>query len=157
APVSLADLAWHPRPAIVREDALGLTAARVRGIASTNGDLIVFVDDDNVLAPDYLERVLDVHARFPQLGAFGAGSIEPEFEAPPPREIQRHLPLLALRSVPTARWSNQPAVDAIPWGAGLVVIRSLADRYQEFVDQLGIGAVLDRRGGVLHSGGDDLF
>src|SRR5262245_3180408 len=55
APVAAADLAWHPRAAVVREDVLGLTAARVRGIAATNGDLVVFVDDDNIVAPDYLE------------------------------------------------------------------------------------------------------
>src|SRR3954468_7009251 len=53
-PIEARDLAWHPSAGIAREEALGLTAARIRGIALTAGDLIVFVDDDNVLASDYL-------------------------------------------------------------------------------------------------------
>src|SRR5277367_5769846 len=48
------DLSWHPQGRHVRELELGLTAARVRGIRESNGGLLVFVDDDNVLAPDYL-------------------------------------------------------------------------------------------------------
>src|SRR5881628_1215246 len=48
------DLSWHARAIHVREDTLGLTAARLRGIAETHGALCVFVDDDSVLSPDYL-------------------------------------------------------------------------------------------------------
>jgi glycosyltransferase involved in cell wall biosynthesis len=155
--VSPHDVAWHPAARIVREDVLGLTPARIRGISETDGALVTFVDDDNLLAPDYLERAVELHARFPQLGTFGAGSLEAEFESPPPPEIHRYLPLLAVRSVAGPRWSNQPGVDAVPWGAGLVVARSIADRYEEFVEHLRIGPVLDRRGAQLNSGGDDLF
>ena len=52
------DLSWHPDAHIVREDTLGLTPARLRGIRESKGDLLVFVDDDNVLDVDFLEVAL---------------------------------------------------------------------------------------------------
>src|SRR5690348_13801358 len=44
------DLSWHTDATHIREDELGLIAARVRGIREARGDLLTFVDDDNVLA-----------------------------------------------------------------------------------------------------------
>ena len=46
----------------------GLTYARLRGIKEASGDLLVFVDDDNVLDPDYLETVQRVAEEKPFLG-----------------------------------------------------------------------------------------
>src|SRR6516162_144183 len=74
------DISWHPRGRHVREAELGLTPARVRGIQESSGELLVFVDDDNLLAPDFLARVTAMSARYPGLGVFGAGILEPEFE-----------------------------------------------------------------------------
>src|SRR5271154_1339560 len=54
-PVSSAwDLSWHPNARHVREEALGLTNARLRGIRESKGEYLVFIDDDNVAAADYL-------------------------------------------------------------------------------------------------------
>src|SRR5258706_13145188 len=50
----LCDLTWHPQARHVREDELGLTAARLRGIAESMGNVLVFIDDDNLLEEDYL-------------------------------------------------------------------------------------------------------
>ena len=52
------DLSWHPQSRLVYEEELGLTPARLRGIRETTGDLLVFVDDDNVLDPDFLETAV---------------------------------------------------------------------------------------------------
>ena len=50
-PVSAShNISWHPNARHVREENLGLTRARLRGIAESKADLLVFVDDDNVLA-----------------------------------------------------------------------------------------------------------
>src|SRR5580658_6827083 len=46
------DLSWHPNGRHVREEELGLTPARLRGIRETAGQQIVFVDDDNILDPE---------------------------------------------------------------------------------------------------------
>ncbi len=76
------DLTWHSNAKIVREEKLGLTFARLRGFAEAKGELIVMVDDDNVLAPDYLETAVRIAEMHPALGAFG-GKCLPEFEQEP--------------------------------------------------------------------------
>src|SRR5215472_13106955 len=50
------DLTWHPKARCIRENQLGLTPARLRGIREAHADVLVFVDDDNLLASDYLEQ-----------------------------------------------------------------------------------------------------
>jgi len=154
------DVTWHERGRHIREDKLGLTSARLRGIGEAKGELLVFVDDDNLPEPGFLEEAWDIWSCHSYLGVFGAGRLEPEFEIQPPRELRPRLNLLAVRSVTKARWSNNISdVDSIPWGAGLCVSRVVADAYVRFVDSLGfrVIAVLGRRGRELFSGEDDVF
>jgi glycosyltransferase involved in cell wall biosynthesis len=152
------DLSWHPRGRHVREDTLGLTPARLRGIAEASGDALVFVDDDNVLDPEFLGCALKILETHPHLGVIGAGMLVPEFEIPPSVEIQPWLKILALRSISESFWSNNPSDGScIPWGAGLVVTRQVGLAYTALVDRLRVSAVLDRRGEHLFCGGDDLF
>jgi len=152
------DLSWHPRGRVVREERLGLTEARLRAIEATDEDLLVFVDDDNVLSPDYLEQVLELDRQWPQLGVWGAGKILPEFEVEPPEFLSsEHYPMLALRDEERDCWSSNPGSGAIPWGAGLVVRRSLAEKYHELVSSSELRRELDRRGEILNSAGDDEF
>ncbi len=152
------DLSWHPSARHIREDELGLTPARLRGIAEAQGDLLVFVDDDNVLEPGFLTRAADLLERSPHLGAFGAGRIEPEFESEPAPEVRPQLPLLALRSVNKDAWSNTPSDAAcLPWGAGLCVTRRVAAAFAGLLQRLRVTPVLGRRGQQLLSGEDDLF
>ena len=152
------DLSWHPHARHVRENELGLTAARLRGIEESSGELLIFVDDDNLLAPDFLEQAQEISVRYPYLGVFGAGILEPEFEVQPPAELLPHLHLLALRSVSSALWSNNARDSScIPWGAGLCVTRRIASSYCQLVPKLAANEVLDRRGQRLFCGGDELF
>lgn len=151
-------LAWHPRARHVREDRLGLTPARLRGIREADGGLLVYVDDDNVLAPDYLRTARDLAAAHPHLGAIGAGRLEPEFAVEPPRALRPHLGLLALRDVGGALWSNNPRdLGCVPWGAGLCVSRRVAQGYERLVAQLDMDDLLDRRGEHLFGAGDVAF
>lgn len=159
------NISWHPSARHLREDELGLTPARLRGIKEARGDVLVFVDDDNVLAPDFLEHIEAIAARYPYLGVFGSGAVEPEFEIELPPELVRlaaqHrgvLPLLALKRVSTPSWSNNPLDrSAMPWGAGLCVTRETAAYYLDFTRRLNINEILDRRGKELFCSGDDLF
>jgi glycosyltransferase involved in cell wall biosynthesis len=149
---------WHPRARHVREEYLGLTHARIRGIREASGELLVFVDDDNLLAPDFLSAAKSIGDQNPGLGVFGAGSLEPEFEIPPPPELRPRAQMLALRTVTSRRWSNNPRdSESIPWGAGLCVRRIVAEWYISFVEGSPLIDLLDRKGGQLMAGGDDLF
>jgi glycosyltransferase involved in cell wall biosynthesis len=152
------DISWHFRGRHIREDELGLTAARLRGIQESSGELLVFIDDDNLPAPDFLVKATAISACCPDLGAFGAGILEPEFEVQPPVELRPYLGLLALRRERSALWGyNTTHTRCRPWGAGLCATRRVANFYRQLVPDLGVTAVLDRRGKLLFSGGDDVF
>jgi hypothetical protein len=77
-------LKWHPSARYIREEVLGLTPARLRGIQEAQGELLVFVDDDSVLDSSDLEVAETIAKSRPDLGCWGAGRIEPEYEKPPP-------------------------------------------------------------------------
>jgi glycosyltransferase involved in cell wall biosynthesis len=149
---------WHPGARHIREEEPGLTPARLRGIEESRGDILVFVDDDNILVPDFLEKVPVILERYPYLGVFGPGMLTPEFEVAPPPPLSPKLPMLALRCVPRAVWSNNIRdFECIPWGAGLCAMRPVAERYRQLVLQLDITSVLGRRRQQLFCGEDDVF
>ena len=105
-PVAAAiDLSWHPNGRCVVESALGLTRARVRGVRATTAPLLVFVDDDNILAPDYLANAVEIGSSHPFLGAWGGSSIG-VYEVPPPDFVLRNAHMLAVRDVPSDFWSS---------------------------------------------------
>jgi hypothetical protein len=89
----------------------------------------VFVDDDNVLAPDYLANALDISIRKPHIGAFGS-SIVAEFEQQPSPEVSKYVSYLAVEEVTQDVWSNLLQFSkAVPLGAGLCVRRIVAHEY----------------------------
>jgi glycosyltransferase involved in cell wall biosynthesis len=149
---------------IVVEPVLGLTAARLRGIAEATGDVLVFVDDDNLLAPDYLAHAARLAAAEPQIGAWG-GRIVPEFETAPAAWQQEFLPMLALRDlglqphdVPAPVTPEAPITsynESTPLGAGMVVRKQAAALYAGAVAGSSQRGRLDRRGRNLSSGGDN--
>jgi hypothetical protein len=123
------DLSWHPAARVVREERTGLTHARLRGIAEAAAPLIVFVDDDNVLAPDYVETAVRIGRDHPFLGAWG-GAILGEFEVEPPACLGRWLGLLAIRDCRRVSWTNEPyGSQSTPVGAGMCIRRSIAEAY----------------------------
>jgi glycosyltransferase involved in cell wall biosynthesis len=155
------DLSWHPQARIVREERLGLTFARLRGFAEAKGALIVMVDDDNVLAPDYLETAVRIAEERPMLGAFGGKSL-PEFEHEPPHWLKGITSGLGLRDLgeepivyPCASSGGGPRderpkdektaedgklrltefPDCAPIGAGMVLRRDAAAAYAKRIEQ----------------------
>ena len=148
------DLGWHSNARLVREEALGLTNARLRGFAETTGEVIVLVDDDNVLAPDYLEQVVRIAGEYPFLGTW-SGALELEFEAgsPAPPHKLRHL--LCERKPTKDLWSNDCSnFAATPWGAGECIRRVVASAYAEKVTKEPRRRQLDLQGQQLVYGGD---
>ncbi len=139
---------------IVEEKRLGLTAARLAGFGASRGALVVLVDDDNVLASNYLAVALQIGRDHPHLGAW-SGNVELVFEpgAVPPPPLWRGY--LAERASSVAIWSNDPQHNAsTPWGAGMCVRRSLADAYRLHCASDPKRLKLDLRGRDLTYGGD---
>ena len=149
------DLSWHAAARHVREDQLGLTSARLRGIREACGDIIVFVDDDNILEDNYLETAFIIGLEWPKLGVWG-GQINPEFETPPPEWAEPFLGMLAIRAVSKEIWSNDPNhLGSQPWGAGMCIRKSVASEYLRQVEVDPIRKALGRTGNLL-GGGEDL-
>jgi glycosyltransferase involved in cell wall biosynthesis len=151
---SLVSLTWHPNARHIREENLGLTQARLRGVGEAEGQLLVFVDDDNLLDPNYLTNAVAIYEEYPFIGAFG-GSITGEFEVDPPVSITPYLEGLAIRKTVRDHWSNAKKwSEATPFGAGMCIRREVAELYSERVRNDSIRGALDRQGTSLGAGGD---
>lgn len=149
------DLGWHRSARLILEETLGLTPARLRGIREAAGGLLVFVDDDNVLDPDFLETGLRIAQERPFLGSW-SGQCRPVFEEPPPEWTRRYWGNLVIREFDEDRWSNLPRLaDTMPCGAGLCVRREVAMHYLQLHETGERAFQFDRSGGSLLSGGDN--
>jgi GT2 family glycosyltransferase len=152
------DISWHPNARHVAEAELGLAAARRRAVKEFSTNLLVFVDDDNVLNPDYLGELLRIEREWPLLGVWGSGCIRPEYEIPPERHHNEYLSVLVIRDIETPRWSNTfPSVglfpEVTPWGAGICIRAELAHAYARAVAQSAI-PITGRKGNRQFSGED---
>ncbi len=142
---------------LIREPALGLVPARLAAIAAAAGDILVLVDDDNVLAPDYLAQSLRIMTTEPGLGVLG-GRVQGDFELPPPAWLRPFLAYLALRDPGEAPIRGGDAHACQPWfpiGAGMVIRRRAALAYAEKIADDHGRRHLGRRGGQL-TGGEDI-
>lgn len=149
------DLTWHGNARLISEPHLGLTAARRTGLAESAGDVIVLVDDDNVLAKDYLQQALCILKSHTTLGAIGGRSVG-KFDAPLQHWHEEFLDLLAVRDlgdhVITSDDIHEPYPRCAPIGAGMVLRRqAILDWLTENPDRL----PPDRQGRQLTSGGDN--
>jgi glycosyltransferase involved in cell wall biosynthesis len=148
------DLTWHSNARHIREDELGLTAARLRGIREAGGELLVFVDDDNVLQSDFLVHTIEIAKDYPYLGAWG-GSVTGEFEHEVPNWFKPYLHALAIREVTKDCWSNYYADNrSMPFGAGLCIRKTIAAAYAQTVLDRPMSKQLGRKGTSLVSGED---
>lgn len=151
------NIGWHRSARIVVEAELGLTPARLRGIRESKHEFIVFVDDDNALEAGYLQNVVDVFRKHPNLGAIG-GVTEGEFSVPAPNWFTtREFEMLGIRSLESDQWGRSLNVwDICPIGAGMAVRRAVAIEYCRQLE-LSSGESrrkLDRCGNSLVSAGD---
>ena len=101
------DISWHPHGRHVREEKLGLSFARRRGVLEARGEAIAFVDDDNVLDENYLEIAASIMAD-KSIGALGGGGypiFEEGFVPPPDFRISRY----------GSHWGHNSGKAIIPW------------------------------------------
>jgi glycosyltransferase involved in cell wall biosynthesis len=127
---SFIDLSWHPHAEIVMEEKLGTYHARIHGIKRSRAPIILCVDDDNVLSPDYFVQALSLGREFPQLGTWGSALIQPEYEKPPAPEFEPFCEILALRNALQDRQTTSQKLNQIvPYGAGMAMRRSIAEAF----------------------------
>jgi len=142
---------------LVKENRLGLTPARIRGIREAGGEVVVFVDDDNVLDSNYLSMVVSRFAENRNLGACG-GKALPEFEITPPDWTREFWHMLAVRDLgpePLRAGGTGSYPECAPIGAGMAVRRQLALNWATEIENDPMRMGLDRSGKSLASGGDN--
>lgn len=159
-PFSPDALAWHPQGRLVREPRLGLTHARLRGIAEAKAELLVWVDDDNVLDSNYLQEALAAFQTNPRLGAAGGSSVACYAE-PPPAWFQEGLVPLGCRDHGDEplwmSWRDQPPhyPSQAPIGAGLVIRREAIQLWADQLERDARRRAFGRTGQALSSGEDN--
>jgi glycosyltransferase involved in cell wall biosynthesis len=129
---------------IVREPEQGLTPARLRGVRSTTGDWIAFVDDDCLLAEDWIQRAAEFARAQPDCGGFG-GEVVLDWEEPPPEFVTRYGWAFAEQQC----GPDPKRLDCLA-GAGFVIRREALAKTGWLERQF----LADRIGERLISGGD---
>ncbi|MEH1871165.1 hormogonium polysaccharide biosynthesis glycosyltransferase HpsE [Nostoc sp.] len=98
----------------------GAAFARLRAVHEARGQLIAFLDDDNLPVPDWLSEAYSFGLQHPEAGAW-SGQIHGDFEVKPPDNFEKIQAFLAIRE----HGSNPYLFDAdklrLPPGAALVV------------------------------------
>jgi len=142
------------RVRLVREEQPGLARARVCGIRHSTGEVLIFVDDDTVLYPDYLVQARRILAERPYLAAIG-GQLLPEYEGPLPLPEHYYRYWLAIREFDQESWTNRwEDFAATPIGGGMVVRRAVADAWAKLCETTPWRMGMGRSGGAL-TGGED--
>ncbi|NER29288.1 MAG: glycosyltransferase family 2 protein [Symploca sp. SIO1C4] len=103
-----------------QETQQGLAFARQRAIDEAQGDFVGFVDDDLLLAPEWVAAAYSFGKEYPQAGAYG-GQVHGEFEVQPPENFNRIKSFLAIRERGSKPHLYQPEKLSMPPGGGLVV------------------------------------
>lgn len=134
---------------ILNEPTLGLTAARLRGIAQAKYEFICFIDDDNRVGSDWIEAVFRVMTEHPRVAACG-GQIEPQPETKLPAWFDQFQSYYAVGKQADHAGDVTESRGYL-WGAGLCLRKTawtaLADNHFDFL-------LSDRKGMSLSSGGD---
>ena len=147
------DLTWHPNGRIVCEEKLGLSHARARGVKEATGELCIFCDDDNCLAPNYCALAWDffqTHHDYAMLGGRGV----PDFEGEKPAWFDKVQKAYAVGE-PYPGEQDVTDEHFKLWGAGVVIRR---DALQSLFTSGFKNQLTDRRGQRVVSGGDhELF
>lgn len=109
----------------------GFPFARQKAISEAQGELIGFLDDDNLPASNWIKAAYTFAQKHSQAGAFSS-KIDALFETEPSEELKQILFYLAIVDRGSQAVKYEPRKKGLPPGAGLVVRREV---WQECVPE----------------------
>ena len=134
---------------LIHEPQLGAGHARQRGMSEAAHKVILFVDDDNWLASDYLAILAETLRDHQEISGLG-GTSSAFCEGPEPPWLARYQGWYALTRTPADRELLRE--ETFLWTAGAAFRRSALDR----ANALGLPLLVSgRRGNSLEAGEDD--
>ncbi len=98
----------------------GAAFARARAVREAQGELVGFLDDDNIPADDWVAAACAFGQAHPSVGAYGS-QIHGAFETTPPPNFHRLAPFLAITERGSQPLRYEPHKKLLPPSAGLVV------------------------------------
>ncbi|MBT9317530.1 hormogonium polysaccharide biosynthesis glycosyltransferase HpsE [Leptothoe spongobia] len=101
----------------------GAAFARQRGVMEANGQIVAFLDDDNIPAHDWLSNVQCFAQTYPQAGAFGS-QIHGDFQGDLPDGFEHIACFLAIVERGSTPHLYNPKSKILPPAAGLAVRRA---------------------------------
>ena len=136
---------------VVREEQPGLSFPRASADREARGEVICFLDDDNIPAPDFVAAVIQAFSERPRAGVIG-GKVLPRWETKPTPLAEAVAPFaLAICDLGKAPRLFDGLGGGIV-GAGMCVRREVLKVV--FLSRLSPKPVTDRTGTNLISGGD---
>ncbi|MDJ0736160.1 MAG: hormogonium polysaccharide biosynthesis glycosyltransferase HpsE [Nostocaceae cyanobacterium] len=121
---------WHYPFALIYcfEPEQGLAFARQRAIEEAKGELVGFLDDDNLPEINWVSEAYKFGQLHPQAGAYGS-QIQGLFEVEPPENLKQIIFYLAITDRGSTPLLYEPRKKGVPPGAGLVVRRQVWYEY----------------------------
>lgn len=132
---------------LIQEKRTGLSYARWCAYEVTKSEIIVFVDDDNELTENYLEKAFNIFIDNNNLGCFGGKLLLPEY-IKYPQWIKVILPYLGIKDLGEEIISNCANYwgEWEPAGAGVVIHRKVLDLYVERLKNIPQATELGHKG-----------
>jgi glycosyltransferase involved in cell wall biosynthesis len=132
---------------LTREPRPGLTQARLHAIHQTGARWMLFVDDDNELADDFVAQGLAFAAERPDVGCFGGRLVMPE-TIPVPGWARPFLPWLGIKDAgdETITGSGDSWGPWEPPGAGHWIRRDQLEAYRSRIEDDPRSLELGRKG-----------
>ena len=135
---------------IIHEPKKGVAFVRIRGIEEAKYEFILFVDDDNRIAPDWVQRIFQIFTDYPEIGMLG-GYNSGDFESPPPDWFESMKESFAI-GPQGIRTGDITDSRGYVWGAGMAFRKSVFLRIQ----QCGFIPLLTSREDGKLAGGEDV-
>jgi glycosyltransferase involved in cell wall biosynthesis len=100
----------------------GAAFARQKAVEEAQGELVGFLDDDNLPATDWIAAAIAFGQAHPKAGAYSS-QVHGQFEVEPPQNFQKIACFLALAERGNQPHRYEPKQKILPAAAGLVVRR----------------------------------